>query len=131
MGMPIKTPLLAWPPRHHHQSSPTELLTMGLESMICTLTLPQSCGLTHACPKEVISILLNLPFGAHGCTVPEFAAVKSKIQADPDYVGELPYIRTLNPQYKIKALVHAPPKNGNGKWYQVSRGTAIGVFSNW
>ena len=34
MGMPIETTLLAWPPRHHHQSSPTELLTMGLESIV-------------------------------------------------------------------------------------------------
>jgi hypothetical protein len=54
-----------------------------------------------------------------------------KIQAEPDYVGELPYIKVQNPQYTIKCLVYAPPKSGNGKWYQVSRGTAIGVFNTW
>ena len=64
-------------------------------------------------------------------TVPEFEAVRSNIQADPDYVGELPYIRVQNPQYKIKCLVCAPPESGKGKWYKVSRGTAIGVFNAW
>lgn len=61
----------------------------------------------------------------------EFQAVRSKIRANPEYVGELPFIRLLNPQYKVKILVHRPPATGTGKWYQVSTGKAIGVFSDW
>ena len=64
-------------------------------------------------------------------TVSEFYIVRSKIKAQPDYVGELPFIKVLNPQYRISVLVHAPPQTGTGKWYQVSRGTAIGIFNNW
>jgi len=62
---------------------------------------------------------------------PDFEAVKSKIQIDPEYVGELPYIQLLNPQYHVKVLVYTPPGSGTGKWYKVSKGKVIGVFSNW
>ena len=61
----------------------------------------------------------------------EFQAVRSKIQANPEYLGEMSYIRLLNPQYKVKILVHHPPATGTGKWYQVSAGKAVGVFSSW
>lgn len=57
--------------------------------------------------------------------------MRSKIRADPDYVGELPFIQLKNDQYEIKILVHSPPKSSPGKWYNVSKGTAIGVFNSW
>jgi hypothetical protein len=63
--------------------------------------------------------------------VSDFEAVKSKIRADPDYVGELPFIRLTNPGCPVKNLVHSPPKSGSGKWYKVSKGKAIGIFSSW
>lgn len=65
------------------------------------------------------------------CHLPEFKAVKSRIQANPEYVGERPYIQVANPQYKVKILVHRPPETSTGKWYQVSTGRAVGIFSRW
>jgi len=62
---------------------------------------------------------------------PEFETVRSKIKADPEYLGEEPYIQVQNPQHKIKILVHTPAKSRSTKWYQVSKGTAIGIFSSW
>lgn len=63
--------------------------------------------------------------------VPDLEAMRSKIQADPEYLGELPYIWLQNPQYVVRILVQHPPKDGTGKWYKVSRGRAVGIFSNW
>lgn len=64
--------------------------------------------------------------------VSEFETVKSKIQADPNYLGEMPFIRLANPQYKIRILVHTPPERGSGgKWYYVSKGRSIGIFPAW
>ena len=62
---------------------------------------------------------------------PAFEAVKLKIQADPEYVGELPYIQLLNPQYRVKTLISPTPETGVGRWYFVTKGTAIGVFADW
>ncbi|KAF9793119.1 hypothetical protein BJ322DRAFT_1103555 [Thelephora terrestris] len=62
----------------------------------------------------------------------EFELVKSKIRADPNYLGELPFIRLTNPQHVVRTLVHAPPERGSGrKWYYVSKGRAIGIFAAW
>ena len=36
----------------------------------------------------------------------EFQAIRSKIQANPKYLGEMLYIQLLNPQYRVKILVH-------------------------
>ena len=63
--------------------------------------------------------------------IPEFEAVRTKIQTDPDYLGELPFIQLLNPQYKVNKLIPSIPKSSSGKWYNVSKGTAIGIFNNW
>lgn len=52
--------------------------------------------------------------------------------ADPEYLGELPYIQLLNPQFKIGPFQpHAAPQTTTNKWYLVSRGTAVGIFNNW
>ena len=63
--------------------------------------------------------------------VSDFKAVKLKIQADPEYLGDLPYIQVQNPQYRIRSLVHLPPKHGSGKWYSVTKGTCVGVYPSW
>ena len=47
--------------------------------------------------------------------ISEFEAVRAKIQADPNYLSELPFIQLLNPQYKVKKLIHFPPKSSPSK----------------
>lgn len=62
----------------------------------------------------------------------EFEAVKLRIQEDPDYVGDMSYVRLLNPQYEVANFaICAAPMHSLSKWYVVIRGTTVGIFNDW
>ena len=101
-------------------------------SPVSTMTLSSSAAMNHDYPTRVMGFQTVLVSRAETRRhPPDFEIVKSKIRANPEYVGERPYIRVQNPQYMVTNLVHHPPTTGTGKWYQVSVGRAVGVFSDW
>ena len=63
----------------------------------------------------------------------EFREVVSKIEQNKWYLGEIPYIRLLNPEIRVRELVTAPKPTtiSSKKWYHVSRGRRIGIFYSW
>ena len=63
----------------------------------------------------------------------EFREVVSKIKQNKWYLGEIPYIRLLNPEIWVRELVTAPKPTtiSSKKWYHVSWGRRIGIFYSW